>query len=190
MTQKTIRTEATLALQEFVDKVLPNHRKYYLTQNENADKLDFLESLNEIYTVDLSDYIRIKGNDFFDNEIHKNKRIIEYLRKQIHDCRISRSTSDEINTEKNNAQEQKVDFNKRVLNLKEAASFLGFSTSYIYKMVHRKAIEFSKPNNKTIYFEREYLENWMLSGKRKTKEEIKQKAQSYCTLSKGKGGEK
>ncbi len=53
---------------------------------------------------------------------------------------------------------------KRVLNFKEACEFLGFAPSYMYKLTHFGKVPFSKPNGKTIFFDREKLEEWMLSN--------------------------
>lgn len=188
MIQNKLRTDTTPVLQEFIDRVLPRHREYYLKVNENANELDFLESLNEIYTLDLSDYIRIKGNDFFDNEIHNNKRIIEYLRKLIVDFKINPA----VTNGKQYAQPVNkmliVDLNKKVLNIDEAAVFVGLSKSYLYKLTSRGLIDFSKPNGKIIFFEKTYLEEWMMSGLRKNKEETEREAMSYCTLSNRNGG--
>ncbi|HUX54036.1 MAG TPA: helix-turn-helix domain-containing protein [Williamwhitmania sp.] len=188
MILNTVRNDKVPALREFIDKVLPKHREYYLKENENANELDFLESLKEIYTIDLSDYIRIKGNDFFDDEIHKNKRIIEYLNNQIQQYKIGQLIMVSIRDKKDNKTQLSIDSSKRVLTLEEAATFTGFSKSYLYKLTSGGIIEFSKPNGKTIFFEREYLEKWMLSGKSKKKEDIEREALSYCTLTAWKGG--
>ena len=42
---------------------------------------------------------------------------------------------------------------KEVLNLEEAAMFLGISKSSLYKMTHNQVIPYFKPNNKMVYFE-------------------------------------
>lgn len=174
----------TPKLNKFINEVLPKHRDYFLGQNKDANELDFLESLNEIYSIDLSDYIRIRGKNDFDNEIYRNKRIIEYLRKKIIELRTDQSVENKALTGQLLDNEQKFDLNKKILNVKEAAVYLSISESYLYKLTSRNAIMFSKPNNKKIYFEKAYLEEWMMSGKRKSKEDIEREALSYCTLSK------
>ena len=55
-------------------------------------------------------------------------------------------------------------FSKNVLNLKEACEFLGFKKSTIYKMTSSGILPHSKPNGKTIFFEKAKLEEWMLSN--------------------------
>ena len=64
---------------------------------------------------------------------------------------------------------------KKVLNFKEACVFLGFSRGYLYKLTSGGTIPYSKPNGKTIYFDREKLEAWMLQNEcsPKTKEYVK-----------------
>lgn len=50
---------------------------------------------------------------------------------------------------------------KEVLNLEEAAIFLGIAKSSLYKMTHNQVIPFYKPNNKMVYFERSELLKWL-----------------------------
>ncbi|WP_449401362.1 helix-turn-helix domain-containing protein [Chryseobacterium wanjuense] len=39
-------------------------------------------------------------------------------------------------------------------NVEELADYTGFSKSYIYKLVHSNIIPYSKPNGKTLFFEK------------------------------------
>lgn len=50
---------------------------------------------------------------------------------------------------------------KEVLNLEEAAMFLGISKSSLYKMTHNQVILYFKPNNKMVYFEKSELLKWL-----------------------------
>lgn len=50
---------------------------------------------------------------------------------------------------------------KEVLNLEEAALFLGISKSSLYKMTHNQVIPYFKPNNKMVYFEKTELLKWL-----------------------------
>ena len=43
---------------------------------------------------------------------------------------------------------------KEVLNLEEAAIFIGCTRSMLYKMTHERTIPFYKPSGKLVYFER------------------------------------
>lgn len=186
MIQNTLRLN-TPPLNKFINEVLPRHRDFFFKENKDANELDFLESLNEIYSIDLSDYIRFNGKDYFDDEVYKNRRIIEYLRQQIAEFENNRSVTNRRQAVKPDNNLQNVNLNKNVLTLDEAATFVGLSKSALYKLTSRGVIEFSKPNGKTIFIEKAYLEKWMMSGLRKNKEETEREAMSYCTLSKKKG---
>lgn len=50
---------------------------------------------------------------------------------------------------------------KEVLTLEEAAMFLGVTKSTLYKMTHKLAVPFYKPNNKMVYFERSEMLAWL-----------------------------
>jgi excisionase family DNA binding protein len=53
---------------------------------------------------------------------------------------------------------------KKVLTLTEACDYLGLKKSYVYKLTSAGILPHSKPNGKTIYFDRGKLEDWMLSN--------------------------
>lgn len=55
--------------------------------------------------------------------------------------------------------------NKKILNFKEACVYMGFSKSTMYKKTMAGTLPFSKPNNKELRFERQKLEEWLLSNK-------------------------
>lgn len=65
------------------------------------------------------------------------------------------------------------------LTLEEAADFLGFRKSYLYKMVYERKIPCYKPFGKLIYFERSELEALMKTNRIATVEEIKARANTY-----------
>lgn len=71
---------------------------------------------------------------------------------------------------------------KNVLNFSEAAILLGFSESYLYKLTHFRKLPFSKPNNKTIFFNRQELEAWMMSNRIATDAELDIKASTMANL--------
>jgi excisionase family DNA binding protein len=54
--------------------------------------------------------------------------------------------------------------NKKVLTFAEGCEYLGYAKSYVYKLTSSAIIPFSKPNGKSIFFDREKLEAWMLSN--------------------------
>lgn len=76
---------------------------------------------------------------------------------------------------------------KKVLTTEEAARYLGVSISYLYKLTMQRRIPHSKPLGKKCYFDREELEQWLLTNKVATSEQIEKEAQNYCLK---KGGEK
>jgi excisionase family DNA binding protein len=57
---------------------------------------------------------------------------------------------------------------KEVLSFKEALALLDISASMLYKLTHKRAINFYKPNGKLIYFKKEDLIGWMLGNKQET----------------------
>ncbi len=66
---------------------------------------------------------------------------------------------------------------KEVLNLEEAAVFLGIAKSTLYKMTHLGQIPYFKPSGKLIFFEKSALLDWVRGAPVMTKEEIMEKAQ-------------
>ena len=61
---------------------------------------------------------------------------------------------------------------KDVLNLEEAALFMGISKSSLYKMTHKHELPFFRPNGKLIYFEKSELLKWMRQNRSMSEEEI------------------
>ena len=68
---------------------------------------------------------------------------------------------------------------KKVLNFKEATTFLNVSSSHLYKLTSSSEIPHYKPNGKHLYFNREELENWLLRHKIKSNDEIETEAANY-----------
>ena len=65
---------------------------------------------------------------------------------------------------------------KEVLNLEEAASFLGIAKSTLYKMTHENRIPFYKPAGKLIYFEKSVLLDWIRSNRVMSEAELQEAA--------------
>ena len=65
---------------------------------------------------------------------------------------------------------------KEVLNLEEAACFLGITKSTLYKMTHENRIPFYKPAGKLIYFEKSVLLDWIRSNRVMSEAEIQEAA--------------
>lgn len=70
---------------------------------------------------------------------------------------------------------------REILNIQQAADFLGVARSYLYKLTMKRAIPYSKPNGKLIFFRREDLVNWAMSNPIATDD------QCYDNAMKGKG---
>ena len=69
---------------------------------------------------------------------------------------------------------------KEVLTSDEAASYMGVSKAYLYKLTMGKKIPHYKPMGKMVYFNRQELEQWLQANRVATDEEISQQAQAYC----------
>ena len=69
---------------------------------------------------------------------------------------------------------------KEVLTSDEAASYMGVSKSYLYKLTMGNKIPHYKPMGKMVYFNRQELEQWLQANRVATDEELSQQAQAYC----------
>ena len=65
------------------------------------------------------------------------------------------------------------------LTLKEAAEFLDFSRSYLYRLTSQGRIPCYKPEGKRVYFDRAELVDWLKRNRIRPQEEIEGKAASY-----------
>lgn len=54
---------------------------------------------------------------------------------------------------------------KEVMSVSEAAQYMNISKSFLYKLTCSRAISFSKPGAKIIFFKRIDLDEWMLSNR-------------------------
>jgi excisionase family DNA binding protein len=63
----------------------------------------------------------------------------------------------------------------KMLNIKEAATFLDITVAALYSLVSRKAIPVNKPG-KRLYFDKNELTEWIRSGKKKTAAAMEQEA--------------
>ena len=67
----------------------------------------------------------------------------------------------------------------RPLNLKEAAEFLDFSRSYLYRLTSQGRVPCYKPEGKRIYFDRAELVNWLKRNRIRPQEELEATAATY-----------
>jgi len=65
---------------------------------------------------------------------------------------------------------------QRIMPIGSAANFLGFSKSYVYKMVHLKKIPYFKPTNGRFFFKQSDLEAFLLRGRQSADYELEVKA--------------
>ncbi|NRD18597.1 helix-turn-helix domain-containing protein [Winogradskyella eckloniae] len=68
---------------------------------------------------------------------------------------------------------------KEFLTVKETAIFLGLSESRIHKITAKKEISYCKPGGKVIYFRRVDLEQWILSGRVASTNDVDDELDSY-----------
>ena len=61
---------------------------------------------------------------------------------------------------------------KKVLTTDELVAYTGWSRSFIYKLTMSRSIPFSKPNGKTCFFDREEIEEYLMSAKVKSTAEV------------------
>ena len=65
------------------------------------------------------------------------------------------------------------------MNLKEAAEFLDFSRSYLYRLTSQGRVPCYKPEGKRIYFDRAELVNWLKRNRIRPQEELEATAANY-----------
>lgn len=53
---------------------------------------------------------------------------------------------------------------KEILSFREALLYIDISSSLLYKLVSKKAIRYTKPNNGRLYFKKADLDNWMMQN--------------------------
>lgn len=64
--------------------------------------------------------------------------------------------------------ERRLGQGKKVMTMKEASEFTGFSMAQLYVLTRTRAIPHSKPNGKTIFFDKSELNDWLLKNKIET----------------------
>ena len=74
---------------------------------------------------------------------------------------------------------------KSVLTAQEAALYLGWSISYLYKKTMSKDVPHYKPMGKTLYFDRLEVEAWMKRNRVSSKDELLCQAETIMANKKG-----
>ena len=65
---------------------------------------------------------------------------------------------------------------KSIMTVDDLSEYLGLQPSYIRKMTHNREIPYYKPNGKKLYFQREEIDEWILSSRVATAEELRSEA--------------
>lgn len=68
---------------------------------------------------------------------------------------------------------------KEVLNFNEAAIYLEVSHSHLYKLTSTSKVPSYKPNGKKLYFNRQELNEWLLSNRQTSNAEIEEQANQF-----------
>lgn len=64
--------------------------------------------------------------------------------------------------------ERRLGQGKKVMTMREVSEFTGFSMAQLYVLTRTRAIPHSKPNGKTIFFDKNELNEWLLKNKIET----------------------
>ena len=59
----------------------------------------------------------------------------------------------------------------KILTFDQGCQYLGYAKIYVYKLTSAVILPYSKPNGKSIFFDRKKLEAWMLSNGKATRDE-------------------
>ncbi|MEM6816116.1 MAG: helix-turn-helix domain-containing protein [Bacteroidota bacterium] len=72
--------------------------------------------------------------------------------------------------------DNKFGFQKPMLTFKEACEYCSIPESSFYKHTMNKNVPYYKPFGKKIYFKREELDEWLMTNRFSTREELERKA--------------
>ncbi|RXG21128.1 helix-turn-helix transcriptional regulator [Leeuwenhoekiella aequorea] len=75
---------------------------------------------------------------------------------------------------------------KEILTVEDLINYTGYKRSYIYKLVHNNVIPFSKPNGKSLFFEKTEIDAWLLQNKNQSDSQIENLATEYINKSRKK----
>lgn len=74
--------------------------------------------------------------------------------------------------------------NNRVLTFEQGCQYLGYAKSYVYKLTSAGILPYSKPNGKSIFFDRDKLEAWMLGNANTSQQDKQIEAATYVSTHK------
>ena len=78
-------------------------------------------------------------------------------------------------------------YEKNVLTLDEVSEYAGLSKSYVYKLTASRMIPHYKPRGKLLFFKKQELDEWLLSGRVTPVNETEQAAYEYIMNQKLRG---
>lgn len=90
-----------------------------------------------------------------DNENPTLKSIIEMIDKKFDEIKI---------------------MHKPFMSVEDLSVYLDLSPTYIRKMTHNREIPYYKPNGKKLYFNKEEIDEWVLSSRVMTNKELRREA--------------
>ena len=70
---------------------------------------------------------------------------------------------------------------KRAITAPELSDYTGISLSHIHKLTAKNKIPFSKPGGKTLFFDIDKINDWLLSNPNHLVEDVEQEAINYVT---------
>ena len=74
------------------------------------------------------------------------------------------------------------DFNsQKPLSVADAASFHGYSTAYLYKLIHLGKVPHYKPQGGRVFFKQKELEQFAFRGRKSADYELAERAERFMT---------
>ena len=74
--------------------------------------------------------------------------------------------------------------NNKVLTFEQGCQYLGYAKSYVYKLTSAGILPYSKPNGKSIFFDMDKLEAWMLGNANTSQQDKQNEAATYVSTHK------
>ena len=144
------------------------------------------ENMNNMATVEVSNKVIEKDNTVLcmlsTAIIQSLMNRIDSLEHAMEDFRSKVNVNDFVSQVIDNVQNTITE--KEMLNVTEAAEYLGISKSTIYKLTCSHTIPFYKPLGKTIYIDRKDLIDWMKTNQYKSQKQLQDDALRIITQNK------
>lgn len=156
-------------------------------QTKGKEKLiNKQENLNNMATAEISNKVIKKDDSVLcmvsTAVIQSLMNRIESLEQAVEDFRSKVNVNDFVSQVIDNVQN--ITTEKEMLNVTEAAEYLGISKSTVYKLTSSHTIPFYKPLGKTIYIDRKDLIDWMKTNQYKSQKQLQEDAMRIITQNK------